>query len=213
MKAEYIGKLWNNFHNARSTVHTTHEHIQTFYNYTRQCKTVCEVGIEGGFSTWGFLTGLFDNKYSVEPEEDIFYVGVDISSYPVIKECEQVCKGAGINYTFIQKNSIEVEIPQVDLLYIDSWHVYGHLKRELEHLHSKSNKWIIMHDTSIDGDVGESVRRGWDIKKQAEENGYTEEEVSKGLWPAIVEFVDTHPEWRLKERFTNCYGLTILERV
>jgi hypothetical protein len=128
MRAEYVGKLWNNFHNARSTVHTTHEHIQTFYNYTRQCKTVCEVGIEGGFSTWGFLTGLFDNKYSVDPEEDIFYVGVDISNYPVIKECEQVCKGAGINYTFIQKNSIQVEIPQVDLLYIDSWHVYDILR-------------------------------------------------------------------------------------
>jgi hypothetical protein len=70
-----------------------------------------------------------------------------------------------------------------------------------------------MHDTSIDGDVGESVRRGWDIKKQAEENGYTEEEVSMGLWPAIVHFLENHPEWRLKERFTNCYGLTILERV
>jgi hypothetical protein len=70
-----------------------------------------------------------------------------------------------------------------------------------------------MHDTSIDAEDGESIRRGWDTAKQAEESGYPEEEIRKGLWPAILEFLDNHPEWILKERFTNCYGLTILERV
>jgi len=35
----------------------------------------------------------------------------------------------------------------------------------------------------------------------------------KGLWPAVEEFINEHPEWKIKERFTNNNGLTILERV
>jgi hypothetical protein len=213
MKAEHITRLFQHFSHACNSVHTTHEHILTFYNYTKECKSVCEIGIEGGFSTWGFLMGLFDNKTKFENEPDLFYVGVDISEYPIIDECKDICKNINLDFTFIKENSIYVNIPQVDLLYIDSWHVYGHLKRELEHLHSKANKYIIMHDTSIDGEDGESVRRGWDIVKQSKETGYSEEEIKKGLWPAILEFLDNHPEWILKERFTNCYGLTILERI
>lgn len=213
MKGENIARLFNNFHHARSTQHTTHEHIMTFYNYTRNCKSVCEVGIEGGFSTWGFLMGLFDNKTKFERESDLFYVGVDIERYPVVQECQEICNNVNLDFSFIQSNSVEAVIPEVDLLYIDSWHVYGHLKRELEHFHSKVRKYIIMHDTSIDGEIGESVRRGWNVAEQAQKYGYTEDEVVKGLWPAIQDFVDQHPQWIIKERYTNCYGLTILERL
>jgi hypothetical protein len=39
------------------------------------------------------------------------------------------------------------------------------------------------------------------------------EEINRGVWPAIEEFLAAHPEWILKERFTNNNGLTILQRV
>ena len=213
MKSQYIARLYNKFHEARTTRHTTHEHINTFYNYTRECKSVCEIGIEGGYSTWGFLMGLFENKTIFNNEDELFYIGVDINNCPITEECATVCKGINLNYTFIQHDSATVDIPQVDLLYIDSWHIYGHLKRELNHLHSKANKYIIMHDTTIDGEIGESIRRGWDTKKQSEDSGYPEDEIRKGLWPAIEEFLVEHPEWKLKHRYHHCYGLTILEKI
>jgi hypothetical protein len=34
-----------------------------------------------------------------------------------------------------------------------------------------------------------------------------------GIWRAIEEFLDTHPEWVLKERFTHNNGFTIIEKV
>jgi len=34
-----------------------------------------------------------------------------------------------------------------------------------------------------------------------------------GLWPAIREFLGTHPEWKIEKRFKNNNGLTILARV
>ena len=70
-----------------------------------------------------------------------------------------------------------------------------------------------MHDTTSDEIYGETLRVGWDAKKQSVETGIPVEEITKGLWPAIQEFLDVNPEWKLKERFTNNNGLTILERV
>ena len=38
-------------------------------------------------------------------------------------------------------------------------------------------------------------------------------EIIKGLWPAIEEFLNDNPEWKLIERYTNNNGLTILKRI
>jgi hypothetical protein len=35
----------------------------------------------------------------------------------------------------------------------------------------------------------------------------------KGLWPAITEFLESHPEWKLHKRYTNNNGITIIARV
>jgi hypothetical protein len=51
------------------------------------------------------------------------------------------------------------------------------------------------------------------IEEESIESGLTEEEIRKGLWPAVEEFLVDHPEWVLKERYTNNNGLTVLERV
>ena len=69
-----------------------------------------------------------------------------------------------------------------------------------------------MHDTTIDEYYGETVRCGWNAYIQSKETGYAIEDITKGLWPAIEEFLQTHPEWKLHERFTNNNGLTILKR-
>ena len=74
------------------------------------------------------------------------------------------------------------------------------------------NKFIILHDTTVDGEVGESIRNNWDIQQQAKETGYTVEEIQKGLWPAVEDFLKSNNEWVLEKRYTNCNGLTILKR-
>jgi hypothetical protein len=38
---------------------------------------------------------------------------------------------------FICENSIKCDIPETDMLFIDTWHIYGHLRRELENHHKK----------------------------------------------------------------------------
>jgi hypothetical protein len=61
--------------------------------------------------------------------------------------------------------------------------------------------------------LGETIRCRWNAKEQAKQTGMLEEEINMGLWPAIVEFISNNPEWRVKERFVNNNGLTVLERI
>ena len=41
----------------------------------------------------------------------------------------------------------------VDLLFIDTFHVYGQLKRELARFEGQVRRYIAMHDTEVDAEV------------------------------------------------------------
>ncbi len=96
-------------------------------------------------------------------------------------------------FVFHQDDVLWVTIEETDLLFIDSWHVYEHLAEELR-LHSDAaRKYIVLHDTTTFGDQGESAGH-------------------RGLWPAVEEFL-AQGRFRLKARYVNNNGLTVLERV
>jgi hypothetical protein len=108
---------------------------------------------------------------------------------------------------------LECPIEDTELLFIDTWHVYGHLKRELSRWNSHVSKYIIMHDTTVDEWLGESIRLSLNFEEQSVSTGIPVEEIIKGLWYAINEFLVQHPEWVLEKRYINNNGLTILRRV
>ena len=70
-----------------------------------------------------------------------------------------------------------------------------------------------MHDTTVDEWYGETIRCGGDAHAQSLLSGIPVDEINRGLWPAIVEFLAANPEWVLHERFTNNNGLTVLRKV
>jgi cephalosporin hydroxylase len=185
------------------------EHVPTFYEYGKQSECVVECGVRTGVSTWGFLRGLRDNGCSRKK-----FVGVDLNHHPNVDAAQRVCRENGITTYFIQGNDLHIDLPKgTDTLFIDTWHVYGHLKRELAALHKDVRKFIIMHDTTVDAHFGESIRSGSNTAQQALESGYPENEIRLGLWPAVQEFLAEHgDEWELRKRYVNNNGLTILAR-
>jgi len=71
-----------------------------------------------------------------------------------------------------------------------------------------------MHDTTVDEWEGETIRLGWNAEEQSKQTGWPVEEITKGLWPAVDEFLRKHEgKWELKKRYFNNNGLTILERM
>ena len=63
-------------------------------------------------------------------------------------------------------------MPETDLLFVDSWHVYARTSRELAALHGRVRWRIVLHDTTVDEWLGESLRMGMDFVEQARRTGY-----------------------------------------
>jgi len=157
-------------------------------------------------SSYAFALGLKETKGNQ-------YYLVDPAESPNMQAFLSLCKSEGVNAEFWNKSDLECPIVETDLLFIDTWHVYGQLKRELARWHSSVKKYIIMHDTTVDEWMGETIRVGWNANEQSKTFGIPVDEINKGLGPAIDEFLGSHPEWTIEKKFVNNNGLTILKRV
>lgn len=185
------------------------EHLYTLYNYSKECDSIFETGVRGCVSSWAFLKGLLDSNINGN-KKILFMNDIDVCDINELLDCG---KNFDIELKYEWKNNLLLDLPQnFDITFIDTWHVYGQLKRELEKFSKLTNKYIIMHDTTVDEIYGETLRIGWDPIIQSQQTGIPVSEITKGLWPAVEEFIYNNPEWYIKERYTNNNGLTILAR-
>src|SRR3989338_5433891 len=183
------------------------QHLLTLYHYSKQVSHITECGVRHGVSSWAFLHGLLKSK---QPNKTL--VSVDLDPCSNFQSLKSFSVSHDISFSFIQTNDLTYDFDSTDLLFIDTWHVYGQLKRELNKFYPKVKKYIILHDTSVDEFSGESIRYNHNISSLSSQTGIPSSEISLGLWPAIVEFLEQHSDFSLKQRFTNCNGLVILER-
>ena len=183
-----------------------YEHLPTLYQYAQKCSHITECGVRGIVSSYAFAYGLCDKSSAkliqVDPDRD------ENSDAFIL-----LCNKNNINCVFYQQSDLECPIEDTELLFIDTWHVYGQLKRELTRWNSHVSRYIIMHDTTVDEWIGESIRDNLNIEEQSQSSGIPIDEIKRGLWPAIDEFLIQHPEWILEKRYTNNNGLTILRRI
>lgn len=184
------------------------EHLPTLSKYASECESVFETGVRGCISSWAFTNGLLNNN---SPNKHLFMNDIDACN---IQELMDVTNTLPIKIDYQWINNLQLNFSEkFDLTFIDTWHVYGQLKRELAKFAPITNKYIIMHDTTVDEWKGETIRIGWNAHQQSVQSGFPVEEINKGLWPAVQEFLDSNSDWVLHERFTNNNGLTILRRV
>lgn len=175
------------------------EHLETFKKYSEECDIIIEMGVRGIVSTWGFMMG--------KPKK---LVGIDIT-HPSefggnIGEVYRLSTENNIDYQFRLEDTLVCEIEECDLLFIDTWHDYLQLKKELNRHHNKVKKYIILHDTMSFGYNDEGDYNNYHEKRP-------ETNLPKGLNPAISEFCNQNPNWYIHERFANNNGITILKRL
>jgi hypothetical protein len=183
------------------------EHLPTLYKYATECESILELGVRGCVSSWAFTYGLLNNN---KPKK--YLLLNDILSCDICELLEKT-NNLDINISYEWKNDLELDIKEnVDMTFIDTWHVYAQLKRELDKFSKTTNKYIIMHDTEIDGVYGETIRSYWNANEQSKNSGFPVEEINCGLQKAIDDFLEINKDWKLKEQFKNNNGLTILEK-
>lgn len=163
----------------------------TLREYAKGCDTVVEFGRNLAHSTIALMAAL--------PKR---LITVDIQEIPRIPHLlKQLAADNNIAIDIRLESSLETVIPECDLLFIDSFHIYSHLKAELTMHHSKVKKWILLHDIVSCGNNGLNL------------DGFVFRE-GDGLLKAIHEFVNEHKdEWQIHEMLQDHFGLGILRRI
>jgi cephalosporin hydroxylase len=197
-------ELKEQYDRACSTPSDINEHVPVLRSLARECTSVVEIGLRTMVSSWGILQGLSEN--SSIPRS---YLGIDIDAPPpeILGLARRLAESNEIAFRFWQANDLTIDIQPTEMLFIDSLHTYCHLTYELETFSPKVSKYIAMHDTSWGNDEDESAYHG-----DYTEYPFEYDRTKKGLWPAVKDFLERHPEWVLHERLLNNYGLTVLKR-
>jgi hypothetical protein len=193
---EKINKKYEEKINTYSDIY---EHLPTLKKYSEECKTIVEMGVRTIVSTWAFLAS--------KPRK---LISLDLINPSVfgenINDVYDAANEAGIEFQFIESDSLTYEMPLSDLLFVDTIHTYLQLKKELNRHHKNTKKYIILHDTNIFGYVDETEHY-YNRGKKEDTN------LPEGLCTAIDEFLIENREWVLWERRPNNNGLTILKRI
>jgi len=203
----FQNKIKEKFNNECNRISDINEHLIILYRYAKDCESIIECGVRGCVSSWAFAAGLLDND---KPNKSILLNDIDNCN---IDEFLKLTQNTSliVNYKWCSDLDLQIE-KNVDMVFIDTFHVYGQLKRELEKFSKVTNKYIIMHDTSVDEIYGECIRCGLNAEIFSSKTGFSVEEINKGLGPAINEFLLLNLEWTLHKKYTNNNGLTILKK-
>jgi hypothetical protein len=196
------------YFNLITTPSDINEHLPTLFSYAMQCESIIELGVRGCVSSWALVYGLLNNNSNRKQILLSDLAECDIT------ELLQYTTNTNVRIEYIWINDLDLQImSNVDLTFIDTWHVYGQLKRELNKFSKCTNKYIIMHDTTVDAIDGETIRNNWNALEQSKQSGIPVEEINCGLWKAVEEFLQENNNWVLHMRFTNNNGLTILKKI
>jgi len=178
------------------------EHIPTLKRYALECEHITEIGVRAVNSTWGLLSGKPKKMISY----DLYFAGPPMFPDADIASVFAAAKEENIVYGFIQQSSLEANIEPTDLLFLDTWHVYEQLNKELLFHADKVKQYIILHDT-------ETFKTSGEFYQDWIDNAPFKVSLDKGLWEAVEEFLDRNKyKWELHEHYTNQNGLTILKR-
>lgn len=192
---------------ACGTVSDIYQHLPILYKYAKKCAHVTEMGSRTGVSTRAFLYAnpdrfvSYDYQYAT-PEPHL------ISGIQALIALFEECKRRGINCDYFGKNVLQIEIEETDMLFIDTYHCYAQLKKELE-LHAvKVRRYIAFHDTTLYGEVGE----GFPHMDPNHPIHTTPMDGSGGIRKAIDEFLEVNPKWKIVLESRDNNGLIIMGR-
>jgi hypothetical protein len=164
------------------------EYLPILYNYAYECKNVFVTNINELQLCWAFVYGLLNSNNNSKKQlflNNILSCNTD--------ELLNYTKKTNLEFSYEWIHNLKLEIKQnYDITFIDLSHNYEELKKTLAKFCNFTNKYFIIHNTSINE---------------------TNCKINFGTWKAIEDFLINNPEWKIKERYYNNNGLTILKKI
>lgn len=157
-------------------------HHRALKQCVAECKTIKELGVCQGATLAGLLlskprklTGIdIDDRY-FNPYKHLFV---------------EYAQANSVDFEFIKGSSIDPSlVTSVDLLHIDSYHIYDHLLKELITHAPSVNKYIVFHDTR-------------------------HAKAAPGLLKAIAHYItEVEQTWQIVDHYILNAGYTVIKRV
>lgn len=167
-------KIEAKYQELLNTPSDINKHFPLIRRTVREGDLVVELGVREIVSTWALLA----NKPKA-------LLSVDIVSPPTekLKEVREATEENGINFSFIQDDSTNIMFTPIDVLFIDTLHLYSHLVKELFRHGEMVKRNIIFHDSVI-----------------------------PEMRACIQDFL-FNPRWRIKEESEEGTRLLVVERI
>lgn len=170
---------------GKSSIHWIAHYMENLYFLGKKCDHITEMGVNEVNSSWAFLYANPKKLVCIDMTYDYAYKRLGFENHIWLESLKELSKKENITLDLIEKNTLEIEIEETDLLFIDTLHKYNHLKRELELHANKVKKYIIFHDTTLFPELN----------------------------IAISEFLENNKSWILHQKFTSNPGLTIIKNI
>jgi len=152
-----------------------HLHVANLKHLADHCTHVTEFGVRDGQSTRGLLAS---NARTIR--------SFDLYIDPYVEFLFNLARKTSKDAVYSVGNTLDIEIEETDLLFIDTEHTYHQLTNELHRHAGKVRKFLAFHDTHLP--------------------------FGMELLPAIMEFLAQNHQWRVRSHTGVCYGFTVLER-
>ena len=191
--------IYKKYQELVATPSDINEHLPLIKKYAEESEIIVEMGVRWIVSTWALLAGNPKRLTSLDLYNPSNYGGN-------IDEVYFLANEANIDFKFVEQDSLTYDMDECDLLFIDTWHDFLQLKKELYRHHTKVKKYIILHDTVSYGFTNEDLV----ISGNHNQN---ETNLPKGLVPAIEEFLMWNKDWVIWEKRNNNNGLTVLKKI
>lgn len=170
-------------------------HLPRLRELAEHCESAVEFGVKRGGSSSAFL------------------MGADrVTSFDIVQTPEALALKAAVGdrWDYRIEDSRYAEVPECDLMFVDSLHTFDQVQAELAHA-GKCSRFLIFHDVTTFGEIGalgETGRQSWAYVPGRESCP----QVHLGIRPAIDDLMIRDPSWRIIERRTDSHGLLVLER-
>ena len=144
-----------------------------------QCERVVEFGMRHRVSTVALLAGQPRHLLTIATRND-----------PAFTALHKFAGNTKFEYRF--GTSLDTDVPECDLLFLDTRHTADHLSQELLKHASQVRRWLVFHDTEVYGETGEDG--------------------GPGLIPALRDFLQREPQWHVVSHTAVNHGLTVISR-
>jgi tetratricopeptide (TPR) repeat protein len=205
------GEIFRKFHDCATINSDINEHCYILENYAKKSSKILSCSYRNNVVGYCFVKGLLDNL-NTEVRELTCIDKYDYDTKDILRRLGKI----PVKYQFISGNVLEY-IPKnkLDIIFIDTLHVYGQLIRELNHYakYLESGGIFILHDTTVDAEHGEALRTQMNLTELEKSTGFSQEELTTGLWPAIERFLEEISDFTLEHRYVHNHGLTILRKI